>query len=90
MNLETFLAIGTPIVGGLTAAIVYLFKLVIADRKDTKEKLAECEKGHRATELRLARVEGKADGYLEAKKDITEMSEAVLDYIAKDGTEEKE
>lgn len=78
--------------GALASAIVYLFRrlhtVATSVHNDVSEKLNKCEEKHEESNIRmiemsekLGRLEGRMEGYGQARADMHKLSNKVLEII---------
>lgn len=58
-NDTTIIGIGTAIAGGLTTAVVFLFKLFVEEKKLTRKDLEECRIDRQRLDKELAIVQAE-------------------------------
>ena len=90
MEIDPTMLVGA--IGALASAIVYLFRRLhtvsTSVHKDVKEKLDKCEEKHESSTAKLidmsekiGQLEGRMEGYGQARADMTQLSDRVLEII---------
>ena len=84
VDLQTVLMVVGAICTPLLGAIVYLWKSLDTRQKSTETKLDECEQRHHEKDkqftdltVKVAAMDAKVEGYMEAREQVTDKMETV-------------
>lgn len=68
-------------IAALVSALLFMFRLVQINNKETKIKLGECEASHKDTSDRLFEINGKVENLMGRKDAAEEMAERVINHL---------